>query len=278
LHKRWEDASRITVDRASSVFVATIPFVFHSGDKVLSPSEYSVAITAPGNMLVVRGRDSKAEIRLSPPVVTSAEPEIEKLVFHRYGKTYYLAEVWASQLPKSGQKRELKAHSARKSWRKRIPANADEVVEILDRKGYADVRGLDLSGAKAADAYWARVEFSSSDFYRADLTRASFRASGLQVAQFREAKLQKAVLAMANCEGANFKFADLRDADLRKAKLLRASFEGAKVFGCKLEGAELGDNPEFDVDNSEQGNGPMIPTKKWLAEHPDLVNKPPNVA
>ena len=36
-----------------------------------------------------------------------------------------------------------------------------------DERG--DLRGLDFSLAKAADAYWARVDFSYADFYKADL-------------------------------------------------------------------------------------------------------------
>lgn len=47
-----------------------------------------------------------------------------------------------------------------------------------------DLRGLDFSLARAADAYWARVDFTSGDFYRATLTGASFRRATLSGAQF----------------------------------------------------------------------------------------------
>src|SRR5207248_636253 len=46
-----------------------------------------------------------------------------------------------------------------------------------DKKPLADVHELDLSKAKAKDAYWARADFSYSDFYFADLSQASFRNS-----------------------------------------------------------------------------------------------------
>lgn len=146
--------------------------------------------------------------------------------------------------------------------------------EQSTKRRHADVRELDLSGAKAADAYWARVDFSYTDFYRADLKGTSFRESILQVAQFRDANLRDAVLAKANCQGANFKLSDLRNADLSDTKLLQTNFEGAKVFHCILTGAELGDNPDTKVDNSAAGDGShMIGLQEWLGDHQREANR-----
>jgi hypothetical protein len=133
------------------------------------------------------------------------------------------------------------------------------------RKKYANGRELDLSGAKADDAFWAKVDFSYSDFFRADLTRASLRGSILQTAQFRQTKLCEAVLADADCEGANFKLADLRNADLTNANLKGTSFENAKVHGCKLVGAVTENNPDCQVDDSPEGDGKvLIKLRDWL--------------
>lgn len=135
------------------------------------------------------------------------------------------------------------------------------------RERYGDGRGLDLSGAKAADAYWARVDFTYADFYKANLSQVSFRQAILQGAQLREAELNKAVLIQANCEGANFKLADLRDADLTGATLVKASFEGAKVHGAILMETILGSNPEGQVDIAPAGGKPqMISVTEWLAK------------
>ena len=129
-----------------------------------------------------------------------------------------------------------------------------------------DLRDLDLSGAKAVDAYWARIDFRGADFYRADLTDASLRKARLQRAQFRESILRNAVLAGANCEGANFKLADLRGADFSGADLQSANFEDVKVFGAKLDGALVGSNPECSVDVSPKGDGSKtIGAADWLA-------------
>ena len=130
----------------------------------------------------------------------------------------------------------------------------------------ADLRSLDLSGARAADAYWARINFKNADFYRADLSNASFRKARLEGAQFRETTLRSAVLVGATCTSANFKLADLRDADLSAADLRGANFEDVKVFGVNLAGAQIGDNPDCHVDLSADGDGSRrVHVAEWLA-------------
>lgn len=129
-----------------------------------------------------------------------------------------------------------------------------------------DLRSLDLSGARAADAYWARINFANADFYRADLSNASFRKARLDGAQFRETTLTGAVLAGATCGSTNFKLADLRGADLSDADLRGANFEGVRVFGVSLDGAQIGDNPDCHVDLSPSGDGShRVPVAEWLS-------------
>ena len=133
-----------------------------------------------------------------------------------------------------------------------------------EEKLFADLRELDLSAARATDAYWAKIDFTDTDFYRAHLARASFRQSILERAQFREADLQDAVLVETNCTRANFKLADLRRADLSNARLTETNFEGARVHGCIITGAIFDRNPEVLVDTSELGDGTGMKTlKEW---------------
>ena len=127
-----------------------------------------------------------------------------------------------------------------------------------------NLKGLDLSGANAHDAYWARVDLSGADFFKANLSGASFRKSRLQYAQFRESDLCNAVLIEADCDQANFKLADLRNANLSRAALAEANFEGAKVFGTQLKDAKLERNPDCQVDVSANGDGSeMISFRDW---------------
>ena len=132
---------------------------------------------------------------------------------------------------------------------------------------HADLRELDLSGAKARDAYWARIDFRYADFYGADLTDASLRKAVLDGAQFRQTNLANAVLTEASCEGATFKLADLRGANLDGAKLRGTTFIDVRVYGASLAAAEIGDNPEGTVDVSEQGDASKtMPVGEWLAQ------------
>ena len=132
---------------------------------------------------------------------------------------------------------------------------------------HADLRELDLSGAKAKDAYWARIDFRYADFYGADLTDASLRKAVLDGAQFRQTILANAVLTEASCEGATFKLADLRGANLDGAKLRGTTFIDVRVFGATLAGAEIGDNPDGTVDVSQHGDASeTMPVREWLAQ------------
>ena len=129
----------------------------------------------------------------------------------------------------------------------------------------ASVQDIDLSGAKAYDAYWARCDFSYADFYLANLARASFRKSKLTGAQFREASAINAIFNDADCTDANFKLADLRGASLANTTLHGTLFEGARVHAVSLAGAKVSNLPACMVDVSAQGDGSqMVPIGEWL--------------
>ena len=130
---------------------------------------------------------------------------------------------------------------------------------------YSIVREQDLSHANAADAYWAKADFTYADFYRANLQYVSFRLSTLAYAQFREADLRNAVFIKADCTGANFKMADLRNADFSAADLREANFENAKVYGVRLTAdTRLSGQPGIQIDTSPEGGDPsMLPFDEW---------------
>jgi hypothetical protein len=130
----------------------------------------------------------------------------------------------------------------------------------------ANVQGIDLSGAKAYDAYWARCDFSYADFYAANLAQASFRRSKLTGAQFREATASNVIFNEADCTDANFKMADLRGASFSNATLHATNFEGARVHSVSLAGAKLNKLPICIVDISEQGDGSqLVSIGQWLS-------------
>ena len=163
----------------------------------------------------------------------------------------------------------------------------DDSAEPVSKSEYGDLRGADLSNARADDAYWARVDFTDADLYKATLKDASFRNAILVRAQFRETFFEGAVLAGADCEGANFKLADLSGADLSNANLRDARFEdsdlrnvdftGARLSGTKflepkVAGAIIAgavfDGAEGQVDLSPKDRGPkkLVSVSEWIAQ------------
>jgi len=88
------------------------PFDFSVGDRVLPAGEYTASTIGPA--LQIRGMDNKQIATvLTHSTSRPAVEEKGKLVFHRYGNTYFLSEVWrpgelsGQELSKSSQEREI---------------------------------------------------------------------------------------------------------------------------------------------------------------------------
>ena len=117
--------------------VTDIPFDFVVGDKVMTEGQYSVrGITQGGGALMISQRDTNASvIRLT----TSLEGNSNKgarLVFHRYGQYYFLAEVWdgsdiGRRLLRSRQERAIERELAAIVSKSELAGNTYETVELL---------------------------------------------------------------------------------------------------------------------------------------------------
>ncbi len=75
---------------------ASVPFEFVVGDQSLPAGAYTVtALTSSGGAMRIRGNESNdSAIRLTTQA--SGTSTHAKLVFHRYGQRYFLAQVWSS--------------------------------------------------------------------------------------------------------------------------------------------------------------------------------------
>jgi hypothetical protein len=74
---------------------ATIQFDFVVGNKSLSAGKYEVVESATHETLQITGIENNQSVfRLTSPVTQVAPCERGKLVFHKYGDQYFLAEVW----------------------------------------------------------------------------------------------------------------------------------------------------------------------------------------
>lgn len=84
-----------TANAQSSNSRANVPFDFVVGDSTLPSGAYTVAaVTTDGETLWIRGSE-KSVLRLTQ--TASGNADHSKLVFHRYGQRYFLAEVWTDQ-------------------------------------------------------------------------------------------------------------------------------------------------------------------------------------
>ena len=75
--------------------VAKVPFEFVVADQNLKAGEYRVAaIDQSGETIAIRNAAGDKAIRLSMSKKRNDREKSAKLVFHRYGSTYFLSEVW----------------------------------------------------------------------------------------------------------------------------------------------------------------------------------------
>ena len=73
---------------------ATVPFSFYVGNTALPAGSYVVR-PVMHNVLAIQNAETKATaVTIMPVGVQAASPQNTKLVFHRYGNTYFLSQVW----------------------------------------------------------------------------------------------------------------------------------------------------------------------------------------
>ena len=76
---------------------AQIPFDFIVAERTLRSGQYQVFdASVAGDVLAIRDADGKSQaMRLTSPVIANGKQDMNaKLVFHRYGNTYFLSQVW----------------------------------------------------------------------------------------------------------------------------------------------------------------------------------------
>jgi len=127
-------ASAVVANGQTQGLRAQVPFDFVVGDKTLRAGEYHVrALSDAGSPIVIRSENGDRAIQLSYNAQSKDKQLRAKLVFHRYGNTYFLSQVWMSgeltgrEIPKTKQERTMEREL------KAIAANgrAYEVVEVV---------------------------------------------------------------------------------------------------------------------------------------------------
>ena len=74
---------------------ATIPFAFYWGEGMLPAGNYDVASFGDGGIVRLTNRDTRTSAVFTTISMShlASEPN-PKLIFHRYGDDYFLAEMW----------------------------------------------------------------------------------------------------------------------------------------------------------------------------------------
>lgn len=100
---------------AKPELLVNIPFAFQVGNKSLPPGEYRIewVTTGVGYLYAIQRIDGGALMIVPTMVVYSKDGKSEpELTFNRYGKSYFLSQIWAGegkgrQLFKSEREKEL---------------------------------------------------------------------------------------------------------------------------------------------------------------------------
>jgi len=80
----------------------TIGFEFAAGDKLLPAGDYTLQLNPERGTVVLRGEGQKPLMLLTARKESRSVPQRGKLVFQRYGTSFFLNEVW-SQDNNTGQ-------------------------------------------------------------------------------------------------------------------------------------------------------------------------------
>lgn len=121
--------------QVSTKLVANIPFEFVVGSNEMAAGQYDIdRLTSGGFVIRIRDAKGNAATRLTSPIVRTTAPQKGKLVFHRYGNSYFLAEVWRAG---DNNGRQLVKSSLEKNAERELASNGNrnqrkyEVVEVM---------------------------------------------------------------------------------------------------------------------------------------------------
>src|SRR2546423_12125096 len=119
--------------------VVQVPFDFNVGDQAVPAGEYDVIIPSnSGGALWVLNHNGEAQrMILARSAERRGDKMIAKLVFHRYGSTYFLAQAWMSgdsagcELSKTKQERALERELGKIAAYHGDTTPLYEVVEVI---------------------------------------------------------------------------------------------------------------------------------------------------
>jgi len=127
----------VSANAQSTAIKANIPFEFIVGDKMLPAGKYSVKRVTTNGALAIQNVDgNNTAIRLSDPTGQMKKNTDARLVFHRYGQNYFLAEVWngegsGRELMKSKQERAIERELASIPSKSELAQSTYETIVVV---------------------------------------------------------------------------------------------------------------------------------------------------
>ena len=129
-------AAAVANGQAGTQIRASVPFDFIVTEKTLRAGDYDVGVGSSGAVAIQNASGDKV-FRLSHARNRVDDGDmIAKLVFHRYGNTYFLSQVWLAgestgqELPKSRQERAIARELQKIAAHRGESKPVYEVVEI----------------------------------------------------------------------------------------------------------------------------------------------------
>ena len=117
---------------------ADIPFEFVVGNHTMAAGEYTVkAFTRGGGALAIVGKNSgEMVVRLADPIAPTNKRKPARLVFHRYGQSYFLAQIWTGdnmgrKLAKSKQEAAMERELAGTPSKSEVAQSTYETIEVV---------------------------------------------------------------------------------------------------------------------------------------------------
>ncbi|HKR00305.1 MAG TPA: hypothetical protein VJT09_06515 [Pyrinomonadaceae bacterium] len=139
-------ATALVSNAQSRRLTADVPFDFVVGERTLTAGQYSVGQITTGSDtgISVLSRDGRQNaVRLSNTVMTSSNTKHQaRLIFRRYGSTYYLAQVWLGgsregrELGKSKSEKAAEIELARNAAENNLAQNAKPEIVTIVAEGY----------------------------------------------------------------------------------------------------------------------------------------------
>src|SRR4051812_9701394 len=88
-------SSAVVNGQSNARLVAHVPFEFMVGDQTFAAGEYRVgAIDQSGETIAISNGQGEGAIRSTSPKQRLGGDKSAKLMFHRYGSSYFLTQVW----------------------------------------------------------------------------------------------------------------------------------------------------------------------------------------